>query len=326
MKKSYTVFISSNDKKETFKEFQISWKQIRMAMAASGLILALLAGFFVDYMFAFSSHHNVEKHRVENQRLRTQLVELQSKMKKIVARLQQMEDFSRKIKSLAGIGHSLESPLLAVGPLTATEIRHPSSLPMPPTNFENSHLQASLPSSFSPPRRETTSLTSPDAVLVYVDQWDKKSKMVRQNINFLLEQLYEKQDILNSKPSIKPTQGWISSTFGYRKYPLSGGISMHEGIDIATLPGTPVYAPGDGTVVFAGYKTGYGKLIVIDHGYQLSTLYGHLSDILVSKWQKIKRRDVIAETGNTGYSSGPHLHYEIRIDNVPVDPANYILE
>ena len=325
MKKNYTIFISSNDKKETFKEFQISWAQIRIAIATGGLIFALLAGFFVDYLFAFSSHHNFERHKSENQHLRAQLSTLQLKMKQIVARLQQMEDFSRKIKSLAGLeqNQALESSLLAVGPLTATDTRNPAAVPIPIINFKSQNLQAALPRSFSQ-KQKTTS--SPDAVVVYMDQWNHKSKMIHQNISLLLEQLYEKQDILHSTPSLQPARGWISSIFGYRKYPVNGEVSMHEGIDIATLPGTPVYAPGEGTVIFAGYKTGYGKLIIIDHGYQLSSLYGHLSDIMVSKWQKIKRKDVIASTGNTGYSSGPHLHYEVRINNVPVDPATYILE
>ncbi len=329
MKKNYTIFISSNNKQDSFKEFQISWKQIRIAIATGGLICALLAGFFADYMFSFSSYRNFEKHRLENQHLRAQLSKLQFKLKKIVARLQQMEDFSKKVKSIAGLEqHKIsESSLLAVGPLTISETRGPVSDPISTTNFKNRYLQAALPSSFSKKRTPTASPTSPDAVLVYMDQWNHKSKMIHQDISLLLEQLYEKQDIFHSTPTIQPTRGWISSTFGYRKYPFNGGdISMHEGVDIATLPGTPVYAPGDGTIIFAGYKTGYGKLIIIDHGYQLSTLYGHLSDIMVSKWQKIKRKDVIAATGNTGYSSGPHLHYEIRISNVPVDPAKYILD
>ena len=313
MKKNYTIFISSNDKKDTFKEFQISWKQIRAAIAAGGLILALLAGFFVDYLFAFSPYYNVEKYKSENQHLRTQLSTLQFKMKQIVTRLQQMEDFSKKIKFLAGLeqDQDLESSLLAVGPLTAT--RNPVAVPLPATNFKNQNSQAAFPH-------------SPAAFVVYMDQWNHKSKMTHQGINLLMEQLYEKKDIFHSTPSIQPASGWISSTFGYRKYPFNGEVSMHEGIDIATLPGTPVYAPGDGTVIFAGYKTGYGKLIIIDHGYQLSSLYGHLSDIMVSKWQKVKRKDVIASTGNTGYSSGPHLHYEVRINNVPVDPAKYMLK
>ena len=328
MKKNYTVFISSNDKKETFKEFQISWKQIRVAIATGGLILALLAGFFVDYLFAFSSYYNVEKYKSENQHLRTQLSTLQFKMKQIVTRLQQMEDFSKKIKFLAGLeqNQDLESSMLAVGPLTAT--RNSAAVPLPVTNFKNQHLHTAHSHSFSNSKKQKTaaSPTSPDAFVVYMDHWNHKSKMTHQNMNLLMEQLYEKKDIFHSTPSIQPANGWISSTFGYRKYPFNGEVSMHEGIDIATLPGTPVYAPGDGTVIFAGYKTGYGKLVIIDHGYQLSSLYGHLSDIMVSKWQKVKRKDVIASTGNTGYSSGPHLHYEVRINNVPVDPAKYMLK
>jgi len=297
-------------------------------MATGGLVLALIAGFFIDYISAFSSHHNFEKYKSENQYLNVQLSTLQLKMKQIVARLQQMEDFSKKIKFLAGLeqNQALESSLLAVGPLAGPDTRNPATVPIPITGFKNQNFQSG-PSLSSFQKQKTISFPpSPDAVVVYMDQWNHKSKIIHQNISLLLEQIYEKQGILHSTPSIRPTRGWISSTFGYRKYPFNGEVSMHEGIDIATLPGTPVHAPGDGTVIFAGYKTGYGKLIIIDHGYQLSSLYGHLSDIMVSKWQKVKRKDVIASTGNTGYSSGPHLHYEVRINNVPVDPVKYILE
>ena len=318
MKRNYTIFISSNDKNGAFREFQLSWKYIRTGLVCVSLIGVFLIAFFVDYMFAFSSHSELKKYKLENQNLRAQLTNIKNKTKKITARLQQIEDFSQKIKFLAGLSDkdSFHPSLLAIGPLTNRETTH-MNYPLPTASAPTAHLSAG---------KVSLETANPDAFSVYLDQWDKKSQIKHQNIGLLLGQLYEKKDILQSTPNRKPVRGWISSTFGYRQYPFNGNIAMHEGIDIATMPGMPVYAPADGTIIFAGYKTGYGKLIIIDHGYQLSTLYGHLSDIMVSKWQKIKRGEVIAATGNTGYSTGPHLHYEVRIDNVPVDPANYMLD
>ena len=308
MKKHYTIFIGSED---SLRQKQISPKIVNLFLLSASSLLVLLFAFLLDYFFAFSGRPALERYEVENKALKIQLTEVQGKMKKMTARMQSIEDFSKKIRFIAGLEPSGPS-LMAVGPLSRTKSAVPQALP------EALPVSQALPVGSLDPAPALSS-----RFMVYMDQWDQKSQLLLQDVNLLLESLYEKQDILHSTPSLKPARGWISSVFGYRQ--LNGDVSMHEGIDIAAVPGAPVYAPADGTVVFAGYKAGYGKMITIDHGYQLSTLYGHLSDIMVSRWQKIKRGDVIAATGNTGHSSGPHLHYEVRIAHVPVDPANYIL-
>ena len=123
-----------------------------------------------------------------------------------------------------------------------------------------------------------------------------------------------------------PVNGWVTSDFGGRRSPYSGVYKMHYGIDIASPMGTPVQAPADGKVVFAESKGGYGRMVVIDHGYGVQTLYGHASKIFVDNGQKIKRGDEIALVGSTGASTGPHLHYEIHVDGIPADPLNFIME
>ncbi len=145
------------------------------------------------------------------------------------------------------------------------------------------------------------------------------------NIKELFNYLKVKSIKLSSTPSIMPAEGWISSPFGYRRDPFTGRRRFHEGIDISNRPGTPVIAPADGIVVFTGREGGYGKLIVISHGYGISTRYGHLRKIFVKPGQKVQRGDIIGEIGNTGRSTGPHLHYEVRIYGKPVNPINYIL-
>jgi murein DD-endopeptidase MepM/ murein hydrolase activator NlpD len=101
---------------------------------------------------------------------------------------------------------------------------------------------------------------------------------------------------------------------------------MHYGLDLAASPGTPVYAPADGVVTYASYDESYGKLVTIDHGYGVMTRFGHNSQIFVHVGQTVSRWDIITAVGSTGRSTGPHLHYEVRINNVPVDPSNYILD
>jgi murein DD-endopeptidase MepM/ murein hydrolase activator NlpD len=142
----------------------------------------------------------------------------------------------------------------------------------------------------------------------------------------LWESLSERQSLLNSTPNMRPAKGWFTSRFGYRVSPFTGRSALHTGLDIAAAPGSPVYAPADGIVTYAGYDEGYGKMITIDHGYGVTTRFGHNAQIYVQVGQKVSRWDVIASVGNTGRSTGPHLHYEVRVNGVPRDPALYILD
>jgi murein DD-endopeptidase MepM/ murein hydrolase activator NlpD len=128
----------------------------------------------------------------------------------------------------------------------------------------------------------------------------------------------------NLTPSILPTQGFVSSSFGMRSNPFTNRPDFHEGIDITNKPGTPVIAPATGTVIFAGYRGTIGQSIELQHDRRISTLYGHLSHILVKTGQRVYRGEVIGLIGNTGMSTGPHLHYEIRVEKQPVNPKTYL--
>ncbi|MCG8567444.1 MAG: M23 family metallopeptidase [Desulfobacterales bacterium] len=145
------------------------------------------------------------------------------------------------------------------------------------------------------------------------------------DFNHLIQQLEKKKNILAATPSIRPVDGWITSRFGYRKSPFTGKRDFHSGLDIANRPGTKIVATADGKVTYAARKIFIGKLVVLDHGYGKQTKYGHLKKILVKPGQRIKRGDVIGLLGNTGRSTGPHLHYEVRINGAAVNPLKYIL-
>ncbi|HEX4841261.1 MAG TPA: peptidoglycan DD-metalloendopeptidase family protein, partial [bacterium] len=120
-----------------------------------------------------------------------------------------------------------------------------------------------------------------------------------------------------------PSRGAITSGFGLRRHPVFGIMHVHTGVDLAAVWGSPVLAASDGRVIYAGWFGGYGKIVVIDHGQGISTLYGHLSQWLVPSGDEVHRGQVIARVGNTGYSTGPHLHFEIRINGTPVDPEGF---
>lgn len=125
-------------------------------------------------------------------------------------------------------------------------------------------------------------------------------------------------------PSIWPTEGKISSLFGMRLHPISKQNKFHEGVDIANLKSTDIIATADGTVEFSGKKSGYGKAVIVNHGNGFKTLYAHASELIVSKGNTVKKGMLIAHMGSTGMSTGPHLHYEIRLNDEPIDPMMFV--
>jgi murein DD-endopeptidase MepM/ murein hydrolase activator NlpD len=118
-----------------------------------------------------------------------------------------------------------------------------------------------------------------------------------------------------------PARGAITSGFGFRRHPIFGIRRMHTGVDIGAPRGAPVEAAADGRVIYTGWFGGYGKIVIIDHGGGISTLYAHLSQILTEEGRSVRKGQVIARIGSTGYSTGPHLHFEVRVNGRPIDPA-----
>ena len=154
-----------------------------------------------------------------------------------------------------------------------------------------------------------------------------KSRASIQELSFeeLAEAMKDRRSLWASTPSIWPVRGWLTSRFGNRLSPFSGNVQMHKGIDIASRRDTPITATAAGVVSYVGYDSGLGKVIKINHGYGMKTLFGHMSKTAVKIGQKVKRGDTIGFVGNTGLSTGPHLHYAVQVKNVPVNPLRYIL-
>jgi len=131
---------------------------------------------------------------------------------------------------------------------------------------------------------------------------------------------------LAATPSIMPTTGWLTSAFSrMRSHPILHVARAHEGLDVTAPMGTPIEAPAKGTVIQAGWETGYGNTVTIDHGYGIITKFAHASRILTRVGARVDRGERIALVGNSGLSTGPHLHYEVHVNGRPVDPRRYIL-
>tara|TARA_B100000686_G_C16795982_1_gene982380 strand:- start:2560 stop:3489 length:930 start_codon:yes stop_codon:yes gene_type:complete len=172
--------------------------------------------------------------------------------------------------------------------------------------------------------KETTALV--DRLSEDLGMLNKQVRLQKVSFQELEGHMRDQVSLLSSIPTIWPTRGWVTSDFGYRKSPFTGLRENHEGLDIAARLGSEVRTPADGIVILSGKESGYGNLVEIDHGYGYVTRYGHNSRHLVKAGDKVKRGQTIALVGNTGRSTGPHLHYEVIFNGVPRNPRNYILE
>jgi murein DD-endopeptidase MepM/ murein hydrolase activator NlpD len=146
-----------------------------------------------------------------------------------------------------------------------------------------------------------------------------------ESLSELEKLLHIKEMLLAHTPSIWPAMGWVTSGFGFRTDPFTGLTQMHEGMDISNQLGTPVIASADGVVSDVADDRVYGRILVISQGFGMTTRYAHLNKVLVRIGQKVNRGDKIAEVGMSGKTTGPHLHYEVRVNGIPANPMGYIL-
>lgn len=158
-----------------------------------------------------------------------------------------------------------------------------------------------------------------------LNELQRLAESVEIDVQDLGSTLLDQKDYLESMPTLKPTQGWYTSGFGMRLSPYTNQPAMHEGLDIANHYGKYIIAPASGIISFVGVRPGYGQLVTIDHGYGIQTQYGHVSKFFVKEGQRVNRGVKIAAIGSTGRSTGPHVHYEVRVNGIPVDPYFYIL-
>jgi murein DD-endopeptidase MepM/ murein hydrolase activator NlpD len=155
---------------------------------------------------------------------------------------------------------------------------------------------------------------------------ERRARLLSESLEEATGAVSANRDRLESLPSILPTTGWLTSRFSSaRMHPIHNRPLPHEGIDISAPRDTPIFAAAKGRVVEAGWIAGYGLAVEIDHRFGITTLYGHASRLIVQKGQEVLRGDMIARVGSTGISTASHLHYEVRVEDRPQDPATFIL-
>lgn len=308
MGKKFTFFILSNSG-EPVKQATLSKKNL-MALGVLAFFCCLILGYsFFDYIslkFTNKNPYMLQQRIVDSQNeieaQRAQIQKYANEINGLKSKLIDLNDFEKKLRIIANIEKTdIQNSLFGIG----------GAIP------------EDLDTSIMPSEKHNSLLRDMND---QVDELDSALDKQDEGFADLYEFIEDQKNMLASTPAIRPTSGWVSSEFGYRTSPFTGRRTFHKGLDIANRKNTPIIAPADGVVSFAGPKGNMGNMTVIDHGHGMVTRYGHLSKILKNVGDTVKRGDIIALMGNTGRSTGPHLHYEVRLNGIPVNPVKYILD
>lgn len=276
------------------RKWRVTNLQIGLVTGAL-LLLTLTAAFFIWSHFSTKANPvEIARLQGENEKLREVNQEFESSIRKLQDQLTSYEDRTRQLAIVAGIatlgepGDSAEAGIGGGAPVDGTLV-------------------------------DEVGLQDLPALQGRIRQIDGTLKAVE-------TRLHQRARWISQTPAITPVKGILTSGFGYRNDPVTHGRGDHQGVDIAAAPGQPVRASADGIVMRAGTIGGLGRAIYLAHGYGITTRYGHLSKVEVRPGQRVKRGDIIGRVGNTGRSTGYHLHYEVRQDGQPVNPLVYILD
>ena len=253
------------------------------------------------YPHSLSLEHQLEESQKTIQEQNTHIVSIAGKLRDLESDLRRIQQFDAKLRVMMNVDIGAGESASSSDEKSDMALQAPGFLPM--------HRQDLL-------ARQMHSLA---------DQLTEDVGLEEVQQQELMHNLRENREFLSMTPSIWPAEGFLSSPFGLRASPFTNQPRMHTGIDISNRPGTPVIAPGKGTVTFTGWDGAYGNSIQISHGNNISTRYAHLQKAVVKEGQVVSRGDLIGHLGNSGRSTGPHLHYEVRIGGVAVNPMRYIL-
>lgn len=302
---NYSVIIVS-DAKSTNKEFSVSAKFIKNAILAFSFLVVFFGFIIFQYLTMTLDKQKMKRLELDTKDKQQKISALSSTIDVLNQRLKNMETYKERIMVATGL----------TSPLALKEVGSGGPDSSNPFGGGFSAPQTTFPGTSLPQQNLLT-----------------KTKEIRENAKLIEESLKSVESMVNQQklqlaatPAIWPTRGYISGAFGNRVHPFTGRYEFHSALDIATQLGNKVIAPADGVVLVAETKEYYGKMIIIDHGFGYTTRYGHLSGFNVREGQRVKRYDVIGYVGTTGRSNGPHLHYEVRYFDKPLNPADFILD
>lgn len=328
-RKTITIYFFTTDEKQTRKFIiPVAYFKVSLFVATVGILIFLTG--FIDYFGLLAQSLENKKLKIENLNLKKQFQVVEGKLDGLQSALDRVANISNKLKLITDtkLPDRAEKLNFPAQQITQNQVlEHDPRM----TLQEMEQIETFVPveNALNPVKGEVASEKSDanySTLVIRIDEAIKDSNLKEQSVIELWELLSDRQSLLAATPSILPSRGPIGSRFGYRMDPFNGRQRMHAGLDIVASPGTPVRAPADGVVSFSGWDEQYGKLVSIDHGYGVLTRFGHNSQLYVQVGQKVSKYDVISAVGSTGRSTGSHLHYEVRVNGIPVDPSNYILD
>ncbi|MBT8368441.1 MAG: peptidoglycan DD-metalloendopeptidase family protein [Deltaproteobacteria bacterium] len=294
-------------------------KQVCTSKTAIHLFGVFVIALFAAVGYIVYDYYNL---RVTTTHLQNREVYLSSQLDEIQAQRRQIQEFANEINSLKAklmALNSFEQKIRIIANIEKTD-QSANIFGVGGSIPEDLDAQISLKEKHNSLMRDMHE---------QIDQLSQASSNQQEALESLLKSLEDQQNLLASTPAIRPVarnvKSWITSRFGYRKSPFTQRRELHKGYDIASRQGTPILCTADGVVTFAGKKGLLGKTVVIDHGHGMVTRYGHCSKLLKKRGDKVKRWETIALMGNTGRSTGPHVHYEVHLNGIPVNPVKYIL-
>jgi murein DD-endopeptidase MepM/ murein hydrolase activator NlpD len=301
-KKTYTLIVVP-DNDSPVSRYRISRSLLIQVGAVAMFVCGLVVAASGHYLQVARDAAENRILRDENLSLRGQLKAIRQRVDHIGSTLDRVERFDQKLRAMSLASDSDRG--LAIGPTSPPTDNHASS---------------------SPQVTRVSSSENPRALSSRLDKLSVAASRQEQSLQELTEYFRDQRSLLASVPSVWPARGWVTSDFGQRLDPYTADRMMHAGMDIAAQPGKPIYAPSNGTVAFAGPEGNYGNVIVLDHGYGIKTRYGHLAELLVKPGDRVKRGEQVGSMGNTGRSTGPHLHYEVRVNGIPQNPRKFLLD
>lgn len=297
MSDHFTLMIIPN-RKSGVKKISIPKVAIRNILIASVVVILIALFVVYDYTSIKRDRAEMVRLRAQTQEQSQQLRDLGLKIDEFSDRMEALRQTDKKIRVLAYETNSNKKlPLSIGGSDKETKIKDL-------LDKDHSTVIAGM-------RKN-------------IEKLKEEANEREKSFNELMVFLHEQKSILASTPSLWPVHGWVTSGFGARRSPFSSGVEFHKGIDISTRFGTEIVAPADGLVVRSGYESQDGNVVRIDHGHSFSTAYLHLSRIVAKQGERIKKGDKVGYVGDSGRSTGPHLHYSVFVNNVPVNPIKYL--
>jgi murein DD-endopeptidase MepM/ murein hydrolase activator NlpD len=315
-----------SDETAPVRRFELRRDWIRRGIWGAAVVAVLLLALCVDYVRMRIDNTELRGLRAETIERRQQVADFQKTLDSVDGQLAILQEFERKVRIIAnlpGTAGTGGAEITAVGSRGETSPGGSGGLAQP--------LDAEVPArpreSRLPPVPESADEQERVSVLrdaaVYLGAIAEGQSA---NLRELVDALEGKHDHLASSPSIWPAKGWLTSRYGSRVSPFTGKSQFHAGIDIAGAKGTDIVAPARGKVVFSGKRGPLGNSLIIDHGHGVRTQYGHNDELLVKRGATVERGEVIARLGNSGRSTGPHLHYVVEVRGKTRDPLDYIFD